>query len=161
MRERATVSLPILNFSFPLQNPLRNSCYFLLFAFPNANQETNSDKFQFLHRKVFIIPNSGLNIDFPDCLIPTLLRKIPVLRNLPTWCLSKLVLLLCQDVIYFQISLLRVYRCSATSIRETNYLFNLSGFWYTWITHQLAIYNSKQQNPAWGYNLLSSVASFN
>lgn len=161
MRERTSISLPILNFSFPLQNPLRNSCCIFLFALPNANQDTNPGKLQFLYRKFFIIQNSGFNVDFPDYLIPTLLRKIPVLKNLPTWCLSKLVLLLCQDMIYFQISLLRVYRCSATSIRETNYLFNLSGFWYAWITHQLAIYNSEQQNLAWGYNLLSSVPSLN
>lgn len=129
MRERGSISLLIINFSFPLQNPQiqETVSIFSSLCLPRCKPgHTNSGKLQFLPRKCFIVQNSSLNIDFPDCFIPTLLRKIPVLKNLLTYCLSKLRL--CQDMIYFQSSLLRVYRCSATSIRETNYLFNLSGF---------------------------------
>lgn len=63
-----------------------------------------------LQRKFFIIQNLGLGTDIRDRLIPSLLRKISVLKNLPTWSLSKLVLLLCHDMIYFQISLLLVHK---------------------------------------------------
>lgn len=31
------------------------------------------------------------------------------------------------------------------SVNDTSYLFNLSGFWNIWITHPLALYNTKQR----------------
>lgn len=129
MRERGSISLLIINFSFPSQNPQIQetvAAFSSLCLLRCKSGHTNSGKLQFLPRKCFIVQNSSLNIDFPDCFIPTLLRKIPVLKILLAYCLSKLRLF--QDRISFQSSLLSVYRCGTTSIRETNYLFNLSGF---------------------------------
>lgn len=98
------------NFNFPQQYPLRNSyCFF--FSLPSQRQiRTPPQASSGSTEELFIIQNLGLDIDVIGCFIRTCIRKISILKNQPTWCLSKLVSLLCHDMIYFQISLLIVHK---------------------------------------------------
>lgn len=159
-RERAPISLPIWNLNFPPQNPLRNSFYIfcplpsqmLIRKPPQASSSFYRNVFYYLKfRSEYWLSR------LPHSNHP----KEDFYSKKPAPCLFKLIFLLHHDTIYFQISLWEFTRFIVLSIKDTNYLFNLSGFWNTWITHQLAIYNIKQQNLPWGYNLLSSVPSLN